>query len=414
MAGFRFLHCADLHLDSPLRGLEADPDAPAETIRGATRQALRNLVDHALEERVDFVVAAGDLYDGDWQDWRTGRFLTAQIARLTSAGIPFIAIRGNHDAESVISRRLRMPSDIAWLLDHRRPETIRLPHLPVSIHGQSFANRSVSDNLARRYPPPDPGRFNIGLLHSALDGREGHDDYAPCSVEQLRDHGYEYWALGHVHQREIVHRDPWIVFPGNTQGRHANETGVKGATRVTVADGRVTDVAELALDSVRWARITIALPEDASDAVAYALIRDELAREAERSGPRLLATRITVTGASLVHAAFSRDLGAARENIRNLALEAAEPGAIWVESVSLRTRPPRAITALRGQSDAMGKLIQALETIPEAEILDEIRKYTDEMIGKGSALRQALEPRDDALADLVSRARDLLPGLLTD
>src|ERR1700688_820675 len=98
MTTFRFLHCADLHLDSPLRGLEADPDAPAEKIRGATRQALVNLIDYAINERVDFVVAAGDLFDGDWQDWRTGQYLIGQLARLTTAGIHFVAIRGNHDA----------------------------------------------------------------------------------------------------------------------------------------------------------------------------------------------------------------------------------------------------------------------------------------------------------------------------
>src|SRR5580700_8111237 len=168
MATFRFLHCADLHLDSPLLGLEADPDAPVDKIRSATREALQNLVNFAIEQRVDFVVAAGDLYDGDWQDWRTGHFLTGEITRLTSAGIPFIAIRGNHDAESVITRRLRMPNDRVRLLDHRRPETYRLPNLPVSVHGQSFATKAVTDNIALTYPPPDPHRFNIGLLHSSV------------------------------------------------------------------------------------------------------------------------------------------------------------------------------------------------------------------------------------------------------
>src|ERR1700704_1182351 len=135
MATFRFLHCADLHLDSPLRGLEADPDAPVERIRGATREALGNLVDYAIAQRVDFVIVAGDLYDGDWQDWRTGRFLIDKIRLLAENGIPFIAIRGNHDAESVITRRLRMPADIARMLDHARPETVRLNNVPVSIHG---------------------------------------------------------------------------------------------------------------------------------------------------------------------------------------------------------------------------------------------------------------------------------------
>src|SRR4051812_42467788 len=238
MATFRFLHCADLHLDSPLRGLEGDPDAPVAKIRGATREAFTNLIDFALSQRLDFVVAAGDLYDGDWQDWRTGQFLIGQIARLTNAGIPFVAIRGNHDAESVITRRLRMPEG-ARLLDHRRPETFRLPNVPVSIHGQSFATKAVIENLARAYPPPDADRFNIGLLHSSVGERELHDTYASCAIEQLRDHGYHYWALGHIHKREVLHEDPWIVFPGNLQGRKITETGPKGATVVTVTDGRV-------------------------------------------------------------------------------------------------------------------------------------------------------------------------------
>lgn len=273
MATFRFLHCADLHLDSPLRGLEADPDAPVDKIRGATREALQNLVNFAIEQHIDFVVAAGDLYDGDWPDWRIGHFLTGEITRLTNAGIPFIAIRGNHDAESVITRRLRMPNEMARWLDHRRPETWRLPNLPVSIHGQSFATKAVTENIALAYPPPDPDRFNIGLLHSSVGEREGHDTYASCSVEQLRHHGYDYWALGHIHKRDILARDPWIVFPGNLQGRHIRETSAKGATLVTVTDGRITDEPlHIPFDTVRWAFVPVVLAEDADEDAALSQV----------------------------------------------------------------------------------------------------------------------------------------------
>ena len=222
-----------MHLDSPLRGLEANPDAPADRIRSATRRALVNLVDYVLREKLDFVVAAGDLYDGEWQDWRTGQFLVTQIARLSAAGIPFVAIRGNHDAESVITRRLRMPHETAHLLGTRRPETIRLSNVPVSIHGQSFATRAVTANLRRTTRRPIRP-FQYGIVAYLADGRDGHDPYAACSIEDLRGRGYDYWALGHVHKREIVSQDPWIVFPGNLQGRHINEDGPKGATLVTV------------------------------------------------------------------------------------------------------------------------------------------------------------------------------------
>ncbi len=190
MASFQFLHCADLHIDSPLRGLEADPDAPVERIRNATRDAFTSLVDYATEQQVAFVLAAGDLYDGDWQDWRTGQFLIAQIGRLSRAKIPFIAIQGNHDAESVISRYLKWDKP-AHLFAASKATSYPLPEFDVYVHGQSFATRRATDNLALNYPDPAPGNFNIGLLHTAMGGRPGHDSYAPCSLEHLQSKGYQ-------------------------------------------------------------------------------------------------------------------------------------------------------------------------------------------------------------------------------
>ena len=422
MATFRFLHCADLHLDSPLRGLEADPDAPVETIRGATRAALKNLVDFAIAQRVDFVVAAGDLYDGDWQDWRTGRFLIDQIRRLTDAGIPFIAIRGNHDAESVITRRLRMPSDIAWLLDHVRPQSVRLANVPVSIHGQSFATKAVTDDLASHYPAPDPDRFNIGLLHSSVDGREGHANYAPCSVEWLRDFGYDYWALGHIHKREVLHADPWIVFPGNPQGRHIKETGPKGATLVTVTDGKITDVAPHSFDSVRWAFIPVVLTANADEDTALAQVRAALAGELERAEGRLLAARVVLSGACAAHDSFVRDLGAAHEKIRAEALAVGGAGMIWIEAVEIATAPLTEAAALHDRTDAIGQLVRALETIGADDILADVRTYASTMLEKASPLRAAIGDGHAAAKaasgefpdGLRRRALDLLLGCLDE
>jgi exonuclease SbcD len=421
MATFRFLHCADLHLDSPLRGLEADPDAPAEKIRGATREALKNLVDFAIEHRLDFVLAAGDLYDGDWQDWRTGHFLTGEITRLTKAGIPFIAIRGNHDAESVITRRLRMPNESARLLDHKRPETWRLPNLPVSIHGQSFATKAVTENIARAYPPPDPDRFNIGLLHSSVGVREGHDTYASCAVEQLQDHGYDYWALGHVHKREILSRDPWIVFPGNIQGRKITETGSKGATLVTVTDGKIVEEpTHVTLDTVRWARIPIALTTEDDEDSALTQLRTALTAELEQTEGRLLAVRIVLSGACAAHDTFSRDLGAARERLRDTVIAASGPGMIWTEKIDISTVPLASIEVTADRHDATSQLIRAVQSADANNIAEEIRAYADAMLDKANPLRQAIGTEHsaatlanaDGLNDLVRRAKDLLLGTL--
>lgn len=420
MASFRFLHCADLHLDSPLRGLEADADAPVDKIRSATRQALANLTDFVLDERLDFVVAAGDLYDGDWQDWRTGRFLLEQIRRLNDANIPFIAIRGNHDAASVITNNLRMPGVNTRLLDHRRPETVRLPDLQVAIHGQSFATRAVTENLARNYPPPVAGWFNIGLLHSSVGERALHDNYAPCSVEQLRAHDYDYWALGHVHERQILSVDPWIVFPGNLQGRHINETGAKGATVVTVAHGRVVDVAHRSFDTVRWSRIPVALPQDADEDKAFALLQAAIATAVEQAEGRLLAARISLSGSCAAHEALVRDLDAAREKIRAEALAVAASEVFWPEAVEIATTPPPVIAMQKQRTDAIGQLLRALDGIDDADIVDDVRSYASAMLDKANALRTvvghehvaAKAASGEISESLRRRALDLLLGSL--
>jgi predicted phosphodiesterase len=422
MATFRFLHCADLHLDSPLRGLEADPDAPVDKIRGATRDALQNLVNFAIEQHVDFVVAAGDLYDGDRQDWRTGRFLLDQIRRLTDENIPFIAIRGNHDAASVITNNLRMPGEAARLLDHRRPETFRLPDLQVAIHGQSFATRAVTDNIARTYPPPVPGWFNVGVLHSSVGARPLHDNYAPCSVDELRSHDYDYWALGHVHEREVLSVNPWIVFPGNLQGRHINEAGPKGATVVTVADRKVVDVVHQSFDTVRWARIPVVLTQEVDEDSALTQVRGALAASLEQAEGRLLAARITLSGACIAHDSFVRDLGAAREKIRAEALALAGSGMIWTEAVDIATTPLIEVAAGKIRTDAIGQLLRALDNIGDSDIMDDVRSYASAMLDKANPLRAAMGEHHAATkaangeiaAILRQRAQDLLLGSLDE
>ncbi len=256
---FRFIHTADTHIDSPLRGLEAYDGAPVEALRGATRRAFENLVRLALDEAVDFIVIAGDLYDGDWKDFSTGLFFTRQMARLREAGIPVYVIAGNHDAASVLTRRLSLPDNVHFF-STRAAESKQVAGLPVVIHGRGFPHRAVPENLVPDYPAPVSGLFNIGLLHSSLNGAPGHDTYAPCTLRDLTDKGYDYWALGHVHQPQVLARDPWVVFPGNLQGRHIREAGARGCQLVSVSDSlEVIDAEHRPLDLVRWQRISVDL-----------------------------------------------------------------------------------------------------------------------------------------------------------
>ena len=365
MANFRFLHAADLHLDSPLRGLETDPSAPVEVIRGATRRALGQMVDLAIREAVAFVLIVGDVYDGDWPHFGTGLFFAAQMRRLTQAGIRVFAIRGNHDAANRMTRSLRMPH--VTVFDHERAQTAPvIEELGVAIHGQSFADQAVTDDLSKDYPRPIDGLFNIGVLHTSAEGYAAHARYAPCDPQRLRLHGYQYWALGHVHERLELCTDPWIVFPGNLQGRHIGETGAKGASLVTVVDGRVQSVEHRVLDVLRWADIDIALDEVVDEAEAMVRVQVALEAALRDAESRPLAARITLSGVTESHSALA--VPGLREKVLNEAHNIGGEALFWLESVRLRTRPfpdlPR--------SDNLGRLLDEIGQLvvaPPAELL---------------------------------------------
>ncbi len=419
---FRFLHAADIHLDSPLRGLERYDEAMAEEVRGAPRRALENLVGLAIDEEVAFVLIAGDLYDGDWRDYNTGIFFVRQMRRLEGAGIPVHLVSGNHDAASRITKRLRLPENVVHYSD-RKPETRLLSDLGVAIHGQSFAGREVREDLSAGYPPPEPGRFNIGLLHTSLDGRPGHDVYAPCKVTDLCSKGYDYWALGHVHEREVISRDPWIVFPGNIQGRHARELGARGCSLVTVEGGEVRDVEHRPLDVVRWARVEVDLSELASAEESIDRVREELERVSAEVEGRMLAARIVLGGRSAAHEALARDPERWIHEYREQATVIAGPG-VWVERVLFETRPERDFEweagKAGGREDALGDLLDLIARLDQDSLdLAELGAIFGEFAKRLPAplLRSedGFDPTDaGTIREALPAVRDLLLNRLLD
>jgi DNA repair exonuclease SbcCD nuclease subunit len=363
----KFVHAADLHLDSPLRGLERYQGAPADLIRGATRRALEHLVSMCLEEGAKLLLLCGDLYDGDWKDYSTGLFFCQQMARLREGNVAVVWIRGNHDAASRLTQYLR-PTDNVRELSHVAPVTLELDldGTSVAVHGQGFPKVKVTDDLSEQYPAPVAGAFNLGLLHTALDGREGHDGYAPCRVGSLVNKGYDYWALGHVHQREVVQTDPWIVFPGNLQGRHARETGEKGASLVSLRNGRVASVEHRSLDEVRWTHLAVDAARAASTDDVIDLVREALAGAVTEAESRLVAARISITGGTRAHAALSLNAERFEHEVRVAALDVGRE-AVWIERVKLKTRPDGDPLLLRARNDPLGALLRALDGLRDDE-----------------------------------------------
>ena len=182
----RLVHAADLHLDSPLRGLSRLGDSDlADSLRLASRRACENLVDLVLDEQAAALLLAGDIYDGDWRDYQTGMFFVRQMTRLEEAEIPVFMISGNHDAASEITRTLRLPSNVQ-VMSTAEPETVVREDLGLAVHGQGFATRAVAENLVRAYPQRRSDLVNVGLLHTSVQGAVGHDNYAPCSPGILK------------------------------------------------------------------------------------------------------------------------------------------------------------------------------------------------------------------------------------
>jgi len=359
---FKFIHAADLHIDSPLRGLEAYPGAPVEQAREATRRAFENLVTLAVEQQVALVVLAGDLFDGQWQDMQTGLWTASQFRRLEREGIPVYLLRGNHDASSKVRQAVSWPNNVhEFSVD--RPATFHVEEIGAALHGQGFAHQECAEDLARGYPAPVAGCFNIGVLHTSLTGSTQHDPYAPTTTNVLIGRGYQYWALGHIHQRSdpAILFKPYIAYSGNTQGRHIREAGPRGCFLNTVVDGELESVEFFATDTLRWQVANIEL--QAADSVPDLIerVRERLAACHAASAGRFSAIRVVIRGACDAHRALVRRLQ--REEtlaeIRNLANELGDE--VWIEKVELDTRAPVDLEQLRRGSDLVAELLNMIE-----------------------------------------------------
>ncbi|MGX1308197.1 exonuclease SbcD [Amorphus suaedae] len=406
MSSFKFLHTADLHLGTPFRGLAVKDAAIADRFAEATRTAFSSLIARALEEKVDFVVIAGDIYDGEWKDNTIGLFFNREIAHLDRAGIPVFLLRGNHDAESVVTRSITLPVSVHEF-GTRKPVTFRLDHLQVALHGQGFAERAASDNLALTYPAPVPGWFNIGVLHTSLTGRPPHAVYAPCSTDDLASRGYDYWALGHVHDFEIVSRDPAVVFPGNIQGRSIRERGPKGGVVVTVEDGQVAAIDRLLVDEARWEGATVDVTDVASLADVPVRVQAALGDLVGEADGRLLALRLTLTGTTDLR----RDMIAGRARLADEVQAACHRlhEDIWLEKLDLRLSPPAAAPRLATAEAGLDldALLDAALADPAA--LEEAERVITEIAARlPGGLGTADAPLDVTTADLLAEARELL------
>lgn len=409
MPSFRFLHAADLHLDSPLIGLSRKSASYAARIDDASRRAFDNLIDLAKAQACRFVVIAGDVFDGQWRNYQTGLFFAERMRRLREANIRVIMILGNHDAENRFASRLQLADNVT-ILSAARASSYTLEDLDTVIHGRSFPARDVTENLALSYPAPAAGRFNIGLLHTACSGAEdGHAVYAPCTVEQLVNHRYDYWALGHVHTTKILSTDPYVVYPGNLQGRHARESGPKGAVIVSVEEGRVRQVEHHSLDVIRWSVEDLDASELTDVSALYGVVRDRLEHAVRAADGRGVALRLCISGQTPLHSALVADRSGLREELETIAMHVSPE--LWIEKIELRTQTPR--QAESTDPTIAGQIRIAIERLSEGE---ELAAWLEEELSIIKAKMPATAHIDELFASLRAegpkRAVDLALSLV--
>ncbi|MEZ6091942.1 MAG: DNA repair exonuclease [Pirellulaceae bacterium] len=395
----RFIHAADIHLDSPMRQLEHYEGAPADEIRRSTRRAFSNLIDLAIRRQVDFVLIAGDLYDGDWPDHNTGLFFTSEVARLRAAEIPLYFISGNHDAANKLTKALPLQSNLDGTpvqLSSTRVETILLERLGVAIHGRGFRKQAETENLSEKYPRKRSGLLNIGMLHTSLQGAAGHAPYAPCTPQQLAEKEYDYWALGHIHIRgdRAIEGSCPIVFSGNTQGRSVRECGAKGCVIVDMDDQGKSSLRFEPLDVCRWEICEVdATGMDHVDDLMQKCVAQ--LRSICRNNPdRTSIVRVRVIGQTELHETLVSRHEYWQSVLRQATFDIDE-GSIWMERLRVKATPPRDAFAAY-QDGPVGELLQSIASVADDD--DAIQAIEEALDSLHAKLPAEVVDGDDGVA----------------
>ena len=362
---FRFLHTGDLHLDSPVEGLssEAPPDVLA-LLRGATTEAWRGVVRAALEHEVDFVVVAGDVFEVASPTLLGQTRFRDGLAQMAEAGIPSYVVHGNHDP---LDGRAWAPSLDFPTAVHRfgtapgeAVAVLRDGDEIARVHGRSYPRAAVTDNFAAEFRADPAAPFSIGLLHTNVGDRPGHANYAPCSVDDLRASGMDYWALGHIHQPGQVLADPPAFYCGIPQGRDPGELGARGCYLVEVDAARGVSVRFVPTDVVRWHPLEVPIAELVDDEALRTACRAAVDQAVADADGRSLVVRIRLTGRGPLHANLVRT--GYLDDLRQLLNEerGTVPPLVWIESVQDATRPEIDVEARRDAPDFVGDFLRTV------------------------------------------------------
>jgi exonuclease SbcD len=409
MSSFSFIHAADLHLDSPFSAMSLNHPELAALMRSASMEAFEKVIDLCLAKGVDFLLVAGDVYDGADRSLRAQVKFRDGLKKLHDAGIRAFIVHGNHDALDTWSTTLDWPGRVHIFRD--RLETVDVERggaLLARVQGISYAEREERRNLSLLFGRTGP-MFHIGLLHANVGSDTGHEPYAPCTVEDLIRAGMDYWALGHVHRRKVLSHGPqWAVYPGNTQGRNIRETGEKGCALVTVTEGMEVAVEFHETARLRWILHELPIQGLMSEQQLLKAL-DKVCHDISESGAgRPAVVRLVLSGSGPLFG-FLRKPNAVPDLLDMIH----ETGMsyspfVWVEQIQTRITPELDMDLLRQRSDFTGELLRCSKDLLEGREFEEtMRKELSSLFDDPKIRRFVDIPEAQELKELLKQAEGI-------
>ena len=419
MTRLRFVHAADLHLDSPFSGLRSLAPEIAETLYQATFETYNKIIELCIEEQVDALLVAGDIFDSADRSLRAQLKFVEGLRRLEKAGMRSFICHGNHDPLDGWEAQLTFPEGCHRFGPHveRVPVFKDEPDRAV-VYGISYPHREVRQNLVPQFAAIEPVAFSIGLLHANVDNNSAHDSYAPCTLRDLEDTKMDYWALGHVHTRQVLREpSPTVVYPGNPQGRHPNEPGARGVYIVEVSDAGQVTLDFKAVDVVRWTMLEVDIDGLETDQSLFDKIDQEVTLCQDNADGRDMVYRLVLNGRGALHDSLRRP-----GFVDDLLERVNDTGPwvrpfVWCERIRVSTASLIDREQQRQRSDFVGDLVRLCDELQGAPNgLDQIRENLQELYGRGNASRYLRDrvPTEDELRELMASAEAVCLAELLD
>jgi DNA repair protein SbcD/Mre11 len=401
MNKIKFLHTADLHLDSPFKGLKNLPDSIFTRIKNSTFSAFDRILQIAIEQKVDFVVIAGDVYDRELRSVQAQTRLRKGFEMLANHEVTVFISHGNHDHIGGDWLSINWPKNVHFF---KNGIVEMLPyyknnHTTVHLYGFSYPQRAVTDNKTMEYKKVEGAKYHIGILHGALEGNSEHNRYAPFTVNQLVEKRFNYWALGHIHQKQILHESPHIIYPGNIQGLHRGEKGEKGCYLVELHDSETT-IQFFQTNTVKWDTAEIDISSfQRFDELLFACERE---KEALRQKQESTMLHLKIVGSGSLH----QDLQEASimEELLDYLQEGeeAEECFIWVESVDVETASYYNRDELLKENGFIGELLVG------PYLQDELTEILNPLLGNRKFKKVFTHYSQDELEEILEKAEKLL------